>query len=281
MTEYAIALGTFDGMHKGHISVIKAARESGYPCVAVTFSIPPKSLIEANSPRLLMTDEGKKRSLGELGVEKYDCLDFDKVRNMAPVEFLDFICQKHNAKMISCGFNYRFGKEGKGDSEAIKEFCLKNGIECKITSPVTEEGNIISSTVIREMLKNGEVKAANKLLSEPFSFVSEVIQGDKRGRTIGFPTVNQKYPEELVRLRFGVYKTKIEYNGKEYFGITDIGIRPTYKLDFIISETYIKDFSGDLYGEELRITPLEFLRDEVKFISLEELKKQIEIDLNS
>jgi riboflavin kinase/FMN adenylyltransferase len=108
--------------------------------------------------------------------------------------------------------------------------------------------------------------------------VSEVIQGDKRGRTIGFPTVNQKYPEELVRLRFGVYKTKIEYNGKEYFGITDIGIRPTYKLDFIISETYIKDFSGNLYGEELRITPLEFLRDEVKFTSLEELKKQIAID---
>ena len=112
------------------------------------------------------------------------------------------------------------------------------------------------------MLRKGDVGSANKLLSEPFSFEAKVIEGDKRGRTIGFPTVNQKYPEELVKLRFGVYKTKIEFEGQEYIGITDIGIRPTYKSDFIISETYIKDFDGDLYGKILRITPFEFLRDE-------------------
>ncbi|MBP3599836.1 MAG: riboflavin biosynthesis protein RibF [Clostridia bacterium] len=274
----AIALGTFDGVHKGHRAVLDLPCD--YRKTAVTFLVPPKSVLTGETA-LITTTADKSRILKNIGMDEILLLDFNAVREMTPEAFLNFLKEKYDPKLISCGFNYRFGKEGKGDSEAIKEFCIKNGIECKITAPVTEEGNIISSTVIREMLKNGEVNAANRLLTEPFSFASKVIEGDKRGRTIGFPTVNQKYPEELVRLRFGVYKTKIEYNGKEYFGITDIGIRPTYKLDFIISETYIKDFSGDLYGEELRITPLEFLRDEVKFASLEELKKQIAIDLNS
>ena len=145
--------------------------------------------------------------------------------------------------------------------------------------PVTYKGEIVSSTRIREMLRNGEVKAANEILYEPFSFTAKVMQGDKRGRTIGFPTVNQRYPENLVKLKFGVYKTKINIDGKEYCGITDIGTRPTFKTDYVISETFIKDFSGDLYGKELKITPLEFLRDEKKFNSLEELKKQIAEDL--
>ena len=274
----AIALGTFDGVHKGHRAVLDLPCD--YRKTAVTFLVPPKSVLTGETALITSTAD-KRRILENIGMDEVLLLDFNAVRDKTPEDFLEFLKEKYNPQLISCGFNYRFGKSGQGNSETIKEFCLKNGIDFKITDPVTKDGNIISSTAIREMLKNGEISAANKLLSEPFSFVSEVIQGDKRGRTIGFPTVNQKYPEELVRLRFGVYKTKIEYNGKEYFGITDIGIRPTDKLDFIISETYRKDFSGDRYGEELRITPLEFLRDEVKFTSLEELKKQIAIDLNS
>ena len=120
---------------------------------------------------------------------------------------------------------------------------------------------------------------ANKLLSQPFSFESEVIKGHQRGRTIGFPTVNQKYPEELVKLKFGVYKTRVLFDGMEYVGITDIGVKPTFPNDFVISETYIKDFSGDLYGKKIRIEPIEFIRDEKKFSGLEELKEQINEDL--
>ena len=274
----AIALGTFDGVHKGHRAVLDLPED--YRKIAVTFLVPPKTVLTGETA-LITTTADKRRILKNIGMDEILLLDFNDVREMTPEAFLDFLKEKYDPKLISCGFNYRFGKAGQGDSNTIKEFCLKNEIAYKITEPVIEKENIISSTLIREMLRKGDVGSANKLLSEPFSFEAKVIEGDKRGRTIGFPTVNQKYPEELVKLRFGVYKTKIEFEGQEYIGITDIGIRPTYKSDFIISETYIKDFDGDLYGKILRITPFEFLRDEKKFSSLKELKKQIEIDKNS
>ena len=273
----AIALGTFDGVHKGHRAVLDLP--PGYRKTAVTFVLPPKAVLTGEKA-LITTPEDKCRILKSIGIDDILLLEFESVRDMSPQAFLELLKEKYNPELISCGFNYRFGKNGEGDSEAIKEFCKKYGIEFKITSPVTLDGDVISSTFIRSLLKNGEIESANALLSEPFSFEAEVIEGDKRGRTIGFPTVNQKYPDELIKLRFGVYKTKIEVDGNIYFGISDIGIRPTYKSDYVISETYIKDFSGDLYGKKLRITPLKFLRDEKKFSSLEELKKQITIDLN-
>lgn len=140
-------------------------------------------------------------------------------------------------------------------------------------------GEPVSSTRIREYLKNGEIEAANALLTFPFSFTAEVISGDRRGRTIGFPTVNQKYPSELIPLKFGVYKSKIIADGAEYEGITNIGIRPTFKTDYIISETYIIGFSGNLYGKCITTVPTRFVRGEVKFSSVDELKKQIEADI--
>jgi riboflavin kinase/FMN adenylyltransferase len=117
-------------------------------------------------------------------------------------------------------------------------------------------------------------------MKNPFFFEAEVLQGDKRGRTIGFPTINQKYPEDLVKVKFGVYKTKVIADGKAYDGITNIGLRPTFESEYIISETFIKDFSGDLYGKTVKIVLEEFIRPEVKFGSLEELKQQIEKDIN-
>lgn len=280
MTEYAIALGTFDGMHKGHISVIKAARESGYPCVAVTFSIPPKALLQANSPRLLMTAEGKKRSLGELGVEKCDCLDFDAVRDMSPVEFLDFICKKHNAKMISCGFNYRFGKNAQGDTEFLKTYCKEKGIKLHVARPVKSGGVAVSSTVIREMIEMGEIEAANKLLYKPFGFSGAVIHGDSRGRTIGFPTINQLYPHELVLPKFGVYSADAYVNGKYYRAVTNVGMRPTFRVNAPLCESYLLCFDGDIYGQAVEIRFKRFLRGEEKFSNIDELKSAIRGDVS-
>ena len=274
----AIALGTFDGVHKGHRAVLDLPHD--YKKIAVTFSVPPKAVINGDIS-LISTSEDKCRILKNIGMDDVLLLEFEDVRNMAPEDFLLFLKEKYNPKLISCGFNYRFGKNGAGDCDTIKAFCLENGIIFKKTEPVKCEDNIISSTYIRELLKNGLVEQANELLSEPFSFEAEVVEGDRRGRTIGFPTANQKYPENLVKLRFGVYETKIEVNNEAYFGITDIGIRPTYELDYIISETYIKDFSGDLYGKRVRITPLKYLREEKKFSSIKELEEQIKKDINS
>lgn len=273
----AIALGTFDGVHIAHRFVLSVPNE--YKKVAVTFKMPPKMFFEGES-ELLMTYEDKVLALKSLGFSEIVSLDFEKVKNTEASEFLELLYEQYNPSLISCGFNYRFGKNGGGDVALLKTFCEKKGIECRVCEAVTVDGQAVSSTLIRKLLKQGEIKKANELLASEFSFTASVDHGDERGRTIGFPTLNQKYPEDLVKIKFGVYKTKVLFDGEEYDGITNIGIRPTFETDYVISETFIKDFSGELYGKDVKIVPKKFLRDEIKFASLEELKKQIEKDIN-
>ena len=272
----AIAFGTFDGVHIAHRKVLDLPKT--HKRIAVTFLQPPKMYF-SNSAELLMTFEQKCQTLKEIGFDEIYPLDFEKVKNADPKDFLQGVFEKYNPTLISCGFDYRFGKDAKGDVSLLNEFCQKNGITLKVCDEVEYEGNKVSSTMIRNLLKQGEIEKANALLMNPFSFSATVLSGDKRGRTIGFPTINQKYPQQLVKIKFGVYKTKVLFDGKEYYGVTDIGLRPTYETDYVISETYIKDFSGDLYGKEVKITLLEFIREEKKFSSLGELKKQIEKDI--
>lgn len=272
----AIALGTFDGLHKGHRAVLDLPDDMKK--TAVIFPLPPKALL-SGEPRALMTEKDKCAALKKIGIDEIYTLDFNKVKDMPPEEFLQFLKEKFAPDLISCGFNYHYGKNAAGNTEMLSNFCFKQGIEFKCHNPVCEGGEPVSSTRIRKFLKNGEIEAANALLTFPFSFTAEVISGDRRGRTIGFPTINQKYPSELIPLKFGVYKSKIIIDGAEYEGITNIGIRPTWKTDYIISETYIIGFSGDLYGKRITTMPTRFVRGEVKFSSVDELKKQIENDI--
>ena len=272
----AIALGTFDGLHKGHRAVLDLPDDMKK--TAVIFALPPKALL-SGEPRALMTEKDKCAALKKIGIDEIYTLDFNEVKDMPPEEFLLFLKQKFAPDLISCGFNYHYGKNAAGNTEMLSNFCLSHGIEFNCHNPVCEGGEPVSSTRIRKFLKNGEIEAANALLTFPFSFTAEVISGDRRGRTIGFPTVNQKYPSELIPLKFGVYKSKIIVDGEEYEGITNIGIRPTFKTDYIISETYIIGFSGDLYGKRITTIPTRFVRGEVKFSSVEELKRQIENDI--
>ncbi len=275
-TRNAIALGTFDGVHKGHRAVLNLP--DGYKKTAVTFDLPPKMFF-AGKKSLITSVQDKCSILKNCGMNEVYTLEFEKVKDMLPQGFLKFLKSEFNPFYISCGFNYRFGKGGEGTAEMLGAFCEKNGIEFNCVPPVSDTGEIVSSTVIRDMLKSGETEKANKLLSQPFSFESEVINGFKRARTIGFPTVNQKYPEELIKIKFGVYASSVIFGGKRYSGITNIGMRPTFKTDYVISETFIKGFSGDLYGKALRIVPEFFIREEKKFSSLEEIKDQIKKDL--
>lgn len=274
----ALCLGSFDGIHSGHRSVLSVPK--GYRKIAVTFKMPPKSVMSGNAS-LIMTLEDKCASLKEIGAEEIFLLDFNEVKDMSAFSFLEMLKEKYKPSLISCGFNYRFGKGGEGDTEFLSNYCRENKIEFLMSQPVKKDGEIVSSTMIRGLLKDGDIKKANEFLFKPFSFCSSVIEGDKRGRTMGFPTINQKYPQELVNIKFGVYKTKVLFENECYDGITNIGKRPTFETDYIISETYIKNFSGDLYGKNVRIIPLEFLREEKKFSSVEELKEQILIDIES
>lgn len=274
----ALALGTFDGVHKGHRAVLELPPE--YKKIAVVFPLPPKAAL-SGEPIALMTPEDKCRVLKSIGTDEVFMLDFGKVRNMPPYNFLEFLRDTFSPDYISCGFNYRFGKNASGDTALLSEFCKENGIAFKICEPVTADGETVSSTEIRAFLKNGEPEKANRLMTEPFSYTAPVIKGDERGRTLGFPTANQKYPEVLIPVRFGVYKSSAVINGKAYSAITDIGVRPTFKTEYIISETFIKDFSADIYGREMTVSLLGFIRGEIKFSSAEELVAQIKKDIRS
>lgn len=274
----AIALGTFDGVHIGHRQVLSLPQDCRR--IAVTFNEPPKSVMTGvyNS---IMTNQMRFRIMREIGIEKIVALDFNSVRNLEPGEFLKWLYDEYKPSLISCGFNYSFGLNSGGDAEYLGSFCKKYGIEFRCCEPVRVDGQTVSSTLIRSYLSAGDIEAANRMLGSQFSYTGEVIKGDRRGRTIGFPTVNQKYPQELVKIKFGVYRSHVKVEDNIYEGITNIGVRPTYPLDYVISETYIIGFSGDLYGRQVTILPQRFLRGEVKFSSLDDLKRQIELDINS
>lgn len=274
----AIALGTFDGLHTGHREVLKLP--NAYFKTAVIFPLPPKALL-AGEPMALMLPEDKKKALLTLGADRVYALDFEKLRNFSAKRFFEFLKSEFSPDYISCGFNYRFGKEAEGDTALLKKLCDESGITLNCLPPVKRGDAVVSSTEIRTLVREGNIETANSLLYKPFSYSGEVLYGDSRGRTIGFPTANQRFPDCLVRPRFGVYAVKAEVDGHCYDGITDLGVRPTFRSDFVISETYLRSFSGDIYGKKLKISLLRFVRPEIRFSSVEALKKQIKADLGT
>lgn len=276
MIKTALALGTFDGVHKGHQAVLSLPAD--YRKIAVTFIKPPK-MEQGEKAKLLMRYEDKCAALGRRGIDEVAGLHFKEMRDLSPEAFLSYLKDRFDPALISCGFNYRFGKGAAGNTDLLARFCEKNGIGFRCCDPVLQDGTVISSSGIRSLLSEGKIAEANGMMTEPFSFAAEVISGDRRGRTLGFPTVNQRYPEELAELRFGVYQTEVSFDGHRFTGMTNIGIRPTFKTPYVLSESFIHGFSGDLYGKTVRVTPIRFIRPERKFDSVEELKAQVLTDL--
>ena len=160
----------------------------------------------------------------------------------------------------------------------MRKICDRLGIKCKIAGEVDVAGHAVSSTQIRSLIENGETEKANEMLGHKFGFSSPVIDGDKRGRRLGFPTINQELPQELVLPRFGVYRTDVTVGNKRYKGVTNIGKRPTVGTEKILSETYIIDFDESIYGESVDIRLIKFIRSERKFSSFDELARQIKTD---
>ncbi|MBQ3088633.1 MAG: riboflavin biosynthesis protein RibF [Clostridia bacterium] len=274
MPEYAVALGTFDGLHSGHIAVLQNILNKGLTPLVLTFDSPPKINKRSN---LIMTPEDKISVLEVLGA-KVEVMDFNKVKDMSPIDFLSFVVDKHSPKIIATGYDFRFGKGAEGDTKTLYDFCEARGIEYKCTDAVLMDGKPVSSTAIREAISAGDIKKANTMLNNYFSFAGKVRHGDERGRTIGFPTVNIAYPTELVVPKFGVYASFTEFRGEIYKSVTYIGVRPTFKTDFVISETNIIGFASDVYRKKIRIHLVDFIRGETAFAGLEELKAAISND---
>lgn len=266
----AVALGIFDGIHIGHRQVIRQAVDSGYIPTVLTFGGKVK-----NAGRLI-TETTKIKLLEDMGVAEYITLPFEEIKNMPPQEFVTrVLAEKLNAAKVCCGFNFMFGKNACANATDLKNLCREQGIETAICPEVDFNGEPVSSTVIRQLVENGDVVTANKMLGHPFGYEYEVINGQKLGRVLGTPTLNQRFESDFLIPKFGVYASYSVYDGKKYPSVTNIGVKPTVGSDYPLSETWIPDFSGDLYGENIEVRLLEFMRPEEKFGSIDILKDKI------
>ena len=266
----SLALGAFDGLHRGHMAVIREAMKAPFSAGVLTFTGSPQG-----SPGLI-TPEEKEEILREEGVSRLYSLDFSKVKNIPAEEFFwDTLQKRCMAKRLCCGEDFRFGQGAKGDAALLQDLCKEAGAELVILPNLMENGEKISSTGIRAAVQAGDIPAANCLLGRPFGFKAEVIHGNHLGRELGFPTVNQALPEHFTLPPFGVYASQMDIGGGKKYGVTNIGMKPTVGSDRVLAETWILDFSGDLYGKKIRLSLLKFIRPERKFNSLEELKAEV------
>lgn len=279
-----IALGSFDGLHVGHLSliykVVEIAEKNNGKSVVFTFKNHPKSFIDkANSPKLLMDNNKKTEVLEKNGIDVVCFKEFDEdFMKMSPREFVKFLALDYNAKGIVVGFNYKFGYKNLGNIELLKELQEEYGYELYIMDPCTYKEEVVSSTRIRKAISDGDVLEASKMLNRPYSLSGEVVHGRKIGRTIGFPTANIEYNKNFILPGIGVYYTNIKVNNKIYKGITSVGSNPTVEGKKITVETYILDFNKEIYGEIVEVSFIKKIRNEKKFNDLEELKNQIEKD---
>lgn len=278
--ETAVALGFFDGLHLGHRAVIKAVigRENLVPTV-FTFSN-WAHLPKFKTQESIITDDVKLDKLREIGVEYVYAPDFESVKDYSDKDFVEkILAERLNAKLAVCGYDFRFGKNAEGDADRLCELCSKKGIDV-IVIPAQKFGEtVISSTRIRELIKNGDISMANRLLGYKMEYKLEVVHGAQRGRQMSFPTINQVIPSGNVLPKFGVYKSETVIDGKAYLSITNIGIKPTFGENKPLMETHIIGVNADLYGKILSVRLIDFVRGETKFSGMDELKKQIQTDL--
>jgi riboflavin kinase/FMN adenylyltransferase len=276
----AVAIGLFDGVHLGHKAVLETAVKTGLergliPCAATfTGDISPQKNI-----KLILTESARNNHIKACGIKDVFALDFNSIKNLSPLDFIQKLREDYGASHIVCGEDFRFGKDRAGDIKTLEELCEKLKIGCTITKELLFEGEKISSGKIRTFLENGEIKAANELLGYDFYYKLPVIHGKEIGRTLGFPTINQVIPENLVKIKNGVYLSKIKIDEKTFSGITNFGSKPT--VDYAgepLLESYIDGFNGEIYGKTVKVLPKKYLRTEKKFDSLKKLKLQIEED---
>ncbi len=284
-TEYstAVALGFFDGVHKGHQEVInlcKRVKSDNEKLAVFTFKDSPLACINGKKKPMLTTNEQKFKLFESMGVDIVYCVDFDAVKNMSAEDFVKSVLKDNlNAKSVVTGFNYHFGKGGRADTSVLKTLCDNHAIKTYRCEPVMYLDKPISSTRIRESIANGKIEEANSMLGYSYSITSAVSHGNHIGTKLLSPTINQALSSDLIIPLFGVYATTVTIDNKTFIGATNIGTHPTVGDCAPVCETHLLDFSGgDLYGEYADTKLMHFIRPENKFENLQALKSQIEED---
>ncbi len=285
MTKIALALGTFDGLHRGHLNVLKTTKEfalDGLVPSVLLFDCHPLVAVKGFAPPLLITKEEKEESIKRMGLLPIP-ISFDEIRNLSPEEFVkSILIDRLNVGAVVSGDNFHFGKNGQGNSEILEELCKKYNIIYKKAENVSYGDQLISSTRIRNALEDGNIEEANDMLGRKFSYDFLVVEGNKIGKKyFGFPTINQHFPVDFINLKHGVYASQSTVDDVVYPSVTNFGCHPTIGGDKVLSETCILGFDGDLYNQRIKVELLSFIRGEKKFNSKEELKEQIDKDSKS
>lgn len=282
-----VALGTFDGVHRGHqalvTTAVKLAKEKNGTAVVFTFANHPLSIVDPRRcPPQLGTLQQKERWMQELGVDVLILLPFTKkLLKQSPAEFVELLIQRLQPEAIVVGPNYSFGHRGQGDPEMLRQAGAEHGFAVHIHPEVTEDGEMISSTAIRQCILEGRMEEARLLLGRPFSLEGPVVHGEKRGRLLGFPTANLQLPTLLAVPENGVYAVKVCVEGTYYAGVANVGTNPTFTEVERRLEVFLLQFSGDLYGKSLEVEFLGRLRGEQRFDGAEKLIAQIKLDIEN
>lgn len=286
-----ITLGNFDGVHLGHQKIFERLNEEALKihgeAVVITFEPHPQQVLSPKRCPPLLTPFRKKMILIQnSGIETVLCIEFSLAfAEMSPLEFVrNVLVEKVNAKKIIVGYNYHFGKGKAGDINTLKNICKSFNIEVEVMEPLTIDHTIVSSSKIRELIREGEVEGASKLLGRDYLIIGRVIVGSKRGHTLGFPTANLEISDELYP-KTGVYAVEVVWNRQVFNGLADIGLNPTFvttqegKKESFSLEVYILDFNQNIYGDELQVNFKARIRDEIRFNSSSDLIHQIQRDI--
>ena len=281
----ALAIGKFDGMHRGHTRIVsrlrELARERGIPNIAMTFDPLPIRILRPDLDILpLTTLERKAELLAELGIDALIVCPTDRqfLDRTANDFFRNVICKTLETQVLVEGQNFNFGHNRQGTPEQLQLWCREKNITFEVVETISHHGQLVSSSRIRSLLADGDITAANELLSRPYRLSGTVITGEQRGRTLGFPTANLGNVETIVPLP-GLYAAKVRHNDRDYAAAVHIGDNPTFGQTPFKIEPFLIDFQGDLYGQTLHVDFIRRQRGAIKFASVDELVARMHRDV--
>jgi riboflavin kinase/FMN adenylyltransferase len=280
-----VTLGNFDGVHLGHQRIFErlkaeATKIQGEALVITFEPHPLKILSPKHCPPLITPFKKKMMLIEKIGIKRVLCIEFSLAfAEISPLEFVrDILAEKVNTKKAIIGYNYHFGKGKSGDAETLKEICKRFNIEVEVIEALTIDHIIVSSSKIRELIQEGNVEKASKLLGRDYPIIGKVIEGAKRGYALGYPTANLEISEELYP-KTGVYAVEVQWQNQVFKGLANVGYNPTFDTKAFSLEVHILNFNREIYGDEVQVNFKKRIRDEIRFDSPSRLIDQIRKDI--